>query len=664
MFKDFFKRITVKLILVLFCLFYILFMNVIEVNATKDNSNSSQYMTTELPELEKFIDEYFYSKMEEYHVPGAALVLVKDGNVFFSKGYGYADIEKKVPVDDQKTLFRVASVSKIFTITSILQLADKGIVELDEDVNHYLMDFKARNDFNEPIKISHLLTHTDGFGTRDLSTFAHNATDLIPLGHLLARELTSPVQKPGSVVTYGGYGTALAGFLVEQVSGLTFEEYVNKNIFNPLQMHHSTFNQLLPKDLGENVSTTYYYDDNQEAYAPVEFLYVNTPPTGGASTTAKDMANFIRALLNDGRIDNTQVLSEATVELMLNQQFTAHPKLPGVTYGFMEDMYNNQRGLVRDGSGLGIRSQVYLLPEHNLGYFFVQNARGDAFIEDFNRAFLDEYFPVTIQKPIVDKGYESHNLSRFSGTYRPAQTAEHTLVKIEALAMGEIKVIDQNDGSLLIKPLGMGDVYGGFLDENLWTQVEPLLFTRVDEESYLAFGEDEDGKITYLFSGSGYHGSYYRIPWYETSKFQLTLLGLYMAIFLLNIIFWPIRAFFRSKSTGKTELMKNIKYTELLCLLISFLNISALSITLYDLFIKKLAGLPAFAFGVSFLAKIMLGILLVTSILNILLLISVFKEWKNKLWVLGERTVIVLSIIAIFGFTIWLNYWNLLGFKF
>ena len=167
----------------------------------------------EYQEISEFSDGFFSQKLSEYHVPGAAIVIVKDGKIVFSKGYGYADIEKKIPVNPQKTIFRVASVSKIFTIAGVLQLEEIGLIDINEDVNNYLRNFQVKNNYEEPIRIKYLLTHTDGFETRDLGTFVQNPAHLPSLENVLKSDLNSPVQAPGSKIAYGGYGTALVGYI-------------------------------------------------------------------------------------------------------------------------------------------------------------------------------------------------------------------------------------------------------------------------------------------------------------------------------------------------------------------------------------------------------------------------------------------------------------------
>jgi CubicO group peptidase (beta-lactamase class C family) len=392
--------------------------------------------------LQEFLDGFIQAKMVEYYVPGAAIVVVKDGAVLYSGGYGYQDVENKVPVDPGRTIFRVASVSKLFTISGVLQLEEQGLLDLDRDVNEYLKNLRIENDFEEPVRIRHLLAHTDGFETRDLGTFVLNSADLAPLEDVLKKELKSPVQVPGSTITYGGYGTALAGYLLSQVAGKPFEDYMGENIFEPLEMKNSTFQQILSLDVRENVASVYQYEENSGKFVPAQFLYVNTAPTGALSTTPEDMGKFIITLLNRGQFHGARILQEKTVEKMFQRQYSPHPALPGVTFGFMESQYNGQTALLRDGSGVGIRSQIFLLPEQGVGYFYVQNSRGDELADALRDAFLDTFYPTvpgqaTPSAPAAPasaaapSSYASGDLKRYEGIYRPAQTARHTLVKVE-----------------------------------------------------------------------------------------------------------------------------------------------------------------------------------------------------------------------------------------
>lgn len=601
--------------------------------------------------LSAFADDFFADKMSEHHVPGAAIVVVKDGRVLFSRGYGYADIENDVPVDPQKTIFRVASVSKIFTIAGALQLEEQGFIDLDNDVNDYLGNFQVENVYEEPLRVKYLLTHTDGFETRDLGTFVQDEADLLSLEEVLKKDLNGPVQSPGSKITYGGYGTALAGYLISQVKQQPFEEYMDANIFAPLQMENSTFGQVLPDSIKEDIATIYNYEEDAGQFVPTEFLYVSTAPTGALSTTPEDMGKFIMALLNKGQYDGNRILQEETVEKMLSRQYTPHPSLPGVTYGFMETLYDGQRGLVRDGSGVGIRSQMFLLPEHNLGYFYVQNVRGDEMAEELNEAFLNEFFPDDGEDEPGQQA-DPGDPGRYEGIYRPSQTAAHTLVKAEALAMGDLKVTADENGELTVTVLGESDVYGGFPKESKWTEVEPLLFRRVDKESYMAFQENEEGGIISLASGAGYHGAFVKIPWYESGQTQLYLLISCLAVFLAAIIVSVIKLV-----KGQRSLLQ-------ISGVIALLFIIGLAGVIYALFLHRIAGFPAFAFGVSLTAQMMLTWLLAVSILSLGFLIVLIGSWAAGKMKTMDKIYYSVVMISFIGIVCWLNYWNLLGHRY
>jgi len=218
-------------------------------------------------ELEAFLDGFFASSMGGYHVPGLVFVMVKDGRVFLSKGYGYASLDAGRPVDPETTLFRVASVSKLFTGTAIMQLAEQGKLDLHGDVNNYLKSFQLPETFPEPVTPLHLLAHTAGFDERVFGMEARNREDVRPLGEYLAERMPRRVLPPGDVFSYSNHGVALAGLLVKEISGVPFEKYVKDNILLPLGMNRSSF--VLTPDLLPDLAQGYYYQDHEYQLAPM-----------------------------------------------------------------------------------------------------------------------------------------------------------------------------------------------------------------------------------------------------------------------------------------------------------------------------------------------------------------------------------------------------------
>jgi len=601
--------------------------------------------------LSDFYDTFFSDRMAKHHVPGAAVAIVQDGRIVFTGGYGYADIEQMTPVDAERTPFRVASVSKALTIAAVLQLYESGQINLDDEVNRYI-GWRLENHFSEPVRVRHLLTHSDGFGTRDINTFSLTPEDLRPLGELLREELTPPVKKPGTAVVYGSFGTALAGHLVERVTDRFFEEYMAANFFEPLGMKRSSFAQVLPADMAEDAAVIYSYEEKENRYIPYPYLYLQTPPTGGLTTTAADMGSFLLALLNGG----APILKEETVASMLTPQFSMHPELGGVTYGFMEQKIGGETVLIRDGSGLGICSQLCLLPEHGAGYFYVQNAGGDALLNEFNEAFLAQFIPQPAS-PAADS--IPVDRSRYEGVYRAAAANEYTIVKfLEYLFTGNLQVSAAEDGRMTITPLGLGDYLGGFEGTSNWLAVDPLLFREAERERYVAFVQDESGEINALASGSGYHSVYDKLSWPETPQVQLALLILFMLAFLSALPAAPL--WLRRQAAG----IQAERIAGRLVFGVSLLNITGFFGVVYILLIRRVAGFPAFGAGIPEAAMVLLALLLIAAALGLLLLPCTLLIWKNRGRSLPLRLYYTLMTVASLGFTLWLNYWNLLGFRF
>jgi CubicO group peptidase (beta-lactamase class C family) len=191
-------------------------------------------------ELGTFLDRLLSAQLRDDHIPGATVSVVKDGRLFFAKGYGSADLQAGTPVSAQTTLFRIGSLSKLFTATAVMQLAEQGKLNLHADVNTYLKTFHIPATYPEPITLAHLLTHTAGFEDRETGLYPRTISDLEPLGQWLAEHIPARVRPPGELSAYSNYGFALAGYIVEQVSGLPYAQYVEQHLFQPLGMREST----------------------------------------------------------------------------------------------------------------------------------------------------------------------------------------------------------------------------------------------------------------------------------------------------------------------------------------------------------------------------------------------------------------------------------------
>src|SRR5438270_9639785 len=289
-------------------------------------------------DFETFLDALIPSQLQNRNIAGAVVSVVKDGQILFQKGYGYADVEAKKPVLPEQTLFRPGSISKLFTATAVRQLVEQRKLDLDREVSEYL-DFPIPKTYPEPITLRRLLTHTAGFEETIKSLFVAREADLKPLRTYLVNQMPARIFPPGKIPSYSNYGFTVAGYIVERASGEKFERYIDNHILKPLRMNNSTFDQPLPPQLAPQMSRGYLNASKK----PRDFEFVEAAPAGALSTTASDMTRFMLAFLQNGSVDGVAILKPETVRQMETRQFELHPMLNGLGVTFLEYSMNGQR---------------------------------------------------------------------------------------------------------------------------------------------------------------------------------------------------------------------------------------------------------------------------------------------------------------------------------
>ncbi|HKZ03104.1 MAG TPA: serine hydrolase domain-containing protein, partial [Pyrinomonadaceae bacterium] len=399
-------------------------------------------------DVEAFLDGIVPLQLKEHDIAGATVSVVKDGKLLFARGYGYADVEKKKPVSPQETLFRPGSVSKLFTWTAVMQLFEQGKLDLDRDVNSYL-DFKIPDAFDKPITLKNIMTHTPGFeeAIKDLFVPGPATPDL---GQYLRTHIPNRIYAPGTVPAYSNYATALAGYIVERVSGRPFYEYVEENIFKPLEMTRSTFRQPLPQGFAEAMSNGY----KVASEAPKPFEVVGAFPAGSMSTTATDLAQFMLAHLQEGQLAGNKVLNPETARLMHSRLFALDDAANAMCYGFYEESRNGKRIIGHGGDTVLFHSDLHLVLDAGVGFFISYNSAGKG--ETSNRAalweaFLDRYFPYMVSIPPSPDG-PKESARAVSGTYMLSRRSETSFLKTASL-IGEFKVSSTEDGSIEVAEL-------------------------------------------------------------------------------------------------------------------------------------------------------------------------------------------------------------------
>ncbi len=618
-------------------------------------------------ELETFLDGVISTQLQGDHIPGAAVSVVKDGQLLFAKGYGSADLQAGKPVNAQTTLFRLGSVSKLFTATAVLQLAEQGKLNLHADVNTYLKTFHLPATYPEPITLADLLTHTAGFEGRDTGLQAARTTsDLEPLGQLLAEHVPARVRHPGELTAYSNYGVALAGYIVEQVSGMPFEQYVEQHIFQPLRMRESSFRQPVEARLSADLSQGYTYSNG--VYRPGPFEAIAVPPAGAMSATATDMARFMLAQLQHGRLGNERILQEATAKAMQTQQFTNDPRVPGgMAYGFEVHYRNGQRLLVHPGGTADFYALLALLPEQQVGVFVAYNSFGgaaDYLSYPFLQAFLDHYFAAPKEpRPRPSAGF-AERISQISGIYWGTDRSYTTYEKLLDSFLWAMSVSDGGNGRLVISwQFGSLDPRSAAGPPVTFVEVAPWVFQRVDGPETVVFRPDKSGML--MMRSSYPVMAFTKVAWYETSTFHLVLAGACVLMFLSALLLWPL-GFVRRALKGKPPLSRPCLLPHLsrwLAGVLCVLNVLLVIGLLLFLFEQLTANQPDYYSGVPPLLTAVFILALISAVLTVGVVVFAILVWWGRFWSVGRRVHYSLVALAALALTWQLDYWNLLGFR-
>jgi CubicO group peptidase (beta-lactamase class C family) len=619
----------------------------------QDSQESIPVTLSDPVEMETFLDGVMTAHMSSYHIVGAAIAVVKDSEIFFIKGYGYADLENKKPVDPANTLFRIASTGKLFTWTAVMQLVEQGKLDLDADVNIYLEKFKIPGTFPEPITLTHLMTHTPGFEDIFTGVAVRDAGGLIQLEEYVSR-VPDRVFPPGAITAYSNYGTSLAGYIVEVVSGMPFEGYIEANIFKPLDMRQSTFRQPLPREFSENMSVGYSFDKGY--YKAEDFELLNgIYPAGSGSATAADMAKFMIAHLERGEYRGYRILEEETIKLMHSIHFTNDAKLNGMAYGFWEYHYNNLRILEHGGDTNCFHSFLALIPEKRIGLFVVYNSLSSAESHkksrfDLEKAFLDRYFPVSIPSKNKPGSYIKKPIYCFTGSYGVSRAGFSTYENLLYL-LTSIPVDASDDGRLII-------------GSKQWEQVDTMVFREVGGRDTIVFRADSQDDITHMFTNRLPMLTYIKLKWYEAPGFTYTMVAICMLLFL-STLRWPLGALLGLLCKRKQEqdrLKKKDNEPKVARWLLAIMSLFYL-LFLMGMVVVLYNGLEL-VYGNTMLLKVVLTFPLIAVVVTLGVLVYVYLAWKKKYWSVCGRVYYMVVLAASLVFILVLNYWNLLGYWF
>lgn len=457
-----------------------------------DTTETREHMSS-MPVVDKFdpiqiaafLDPIVEELMEVEHIPGAAISLVKDGKMIYSRGYGVADVESGRPVDPDRTIFRIGSITKAVTAMGLLRLVDQGKVKLDADVNSYLVDFKLEDRYAAPVTAWHLLTHTGGFDQIGINRNYDDPARRPSLGAFLKRDLRR-IRTPGRETCYDTYGISLAGYLSEAVTGLGYGDYMRREVFEPLGMSRSYVE--VPEAQRADLAIGYNYADGE--YRSLNYEYYASLPASSIDATVSDMAKLMVALLGDGSNEHGRLFSVEMAARLREPQFRAHPDIDGFAWGFWEASWGRRRMLEHGGTMRGYASQMYLVPSDSLGIYVAVNRDSETgprvnLPHTASIRLLDWWFGMPSDSPTPRKSEPLPiDTTRFAGHYI-GNLYCHTCYDGQGWAPNTQAAVIESAGPGTIRLAGAS-----------YHAVEPLLFVRSDGQRKIAFSEDDKGRIT------------------------------------------------------------------------------------------------------------------------------------------------------------------------
>jgi CubicO group peptidase (beta-lactamase class C family) len=600
-------------------------------------------------DVQAFLDGFMPMQLERENIAGAVVLVVKDGKVLVSKGYGYSDVEKRTPVSVEATLFRLGSISKLFTWTAVMQLVEQGKLDLDKDINTYL-DFKILPTFPQPITLRHLMTHTPGFEEQIKDLINSEGMPMSTLRQHLVDHMPERIFPPGTTPAYSNYGASLAGYIVERVSGKPFNTYVDENIFRPLGMTHSTFAQPLPAELKPWMSRGYMKGTAKAK----PFELVEEAPAGALSATAADLARFMIAHLQDGQLDSATILRPETARLMHSRQFGLVPALNGMCLGFYEESRNGHRIIGHGGDTVYFHSDLHLVLDAGVGFFVSYNSRGKGELSPRTAVwhhFLDRYFPYT-PPPATPSATAAADAKMVAGNYEASRRSQTNFLKV-ANMMNQATVTAEAGGKL--KLANVKDFNG---ELKTFQQIGPLLYRAENGQDLIAFRRDDKGRLQL-------------VPNFPALVFQRTTLENHgplnqaliifaIAVMGLTLLFWPVAAFVRRHYHHRMEMDSNVMQGRLWIRLVCALDL---------VFIASLAMTLSGGNPGDFSEKLDLRIHMVQvlgvlgALGTILVVIACLRSWRDRnLWWFAKFWNLMV-LLACASFIWFVLYWDLLDFN-
>lgn len=497
-------------------------------------------------DVEAWLDGFLPYALERGRIAGAVVVVVRGDGPVLEKGYGFADAAKRQPVTPDATLFRPGSVSKLFTWTAVMQQVEAGKIDLDKDVNAYI-DFVIPPFDGKPVTMRDIMTHTAGFEESVRHLISSDPKAAMPLKQLLPLALPNRVFAPGTTPAYSNYATALAGYIVERVSGEPFDDYIDRHVFAPAGMTRSTFRQPLPDAL-KPLMAAGYANVTQKAKP---FEIVIPAPAGSLSATGADMGRFMMAHLNDG----AGLLKPETARMMHDFHGPRVGPLDTMALGFYEQTVNGHRAIAHGGDTAWFHSYLWLFPDSDIGLFVSMNSGGQAGAAGAVRSalfhkFADRYLPAAAPATTgtVDEATARQHARMMAGNYVSSRGSFTNFLSLLGL-MGQAKLGVDADGKLSFPALD-----GLSAAARDWVEVEPFVWRDANSGERLA-ADVRDGKVVRVsLDPISPFTVYEPAPAGLNAAWLIPALIAALGLVALAAVAWPVRAIVRRSYGAKLAL--------------------------------------------------------------------------------------------------------------
>lgn len=614
-------------------------------------ANTSEQQTPSglaIQDIESGID----TVMDQYigkTVPGASIVVVKDDEIVFSKGYGYADIDKKIRMDAKTTILEPGSVSKLFTWTSVMQLVEQGKIDLNADIGTYLPEGFMDRSFSDKVTMIDLMNHMAGYEEHAEGMMLENPNELLTLEEYLSTG-TQPKQvyQPRTTLAYSNYSTNIAGYIVERVSGMKFQDYVQTNIFEPLEMTPATFENHYNtmSEITKNKAIGYLVND--EEFTALPPLYISDIPAGSLNTTAQNMAHFMMAQLNySGTGQYNLFASPETLKQMQTNTFSYSENMPGNAHGFWENISTGKRALEHGGNTQGFTSRLLLVPEDNFGVCILTNAGSEmsgAIYESIYTLLGEELFAT---KPMAS---ESH-VDDVVGVYTTTRTFRSNVMSMINLVQDSSSIVKNNDRGGIDVSIPEMNITMSFVE------IKPYYFERVDtkpnawdkagmETTKLYFSQDENGNVDQL--SYGIISTNLKLSVWSNLTTHQIVFGVVAFITLAGLV-WSSISWIRNRKSPNKSIRKLTKLNFLSSVLM-LLSLGNIAITLLRIAMNPMAKVQSLQIHI--ISCWILSLLLLVNLVRSFTSIYRIETYKN------QKVLTVLLTVAAFLLILLLVYYK------